>query len=206
MATLSQASLDVPGIIYPKLKNRFTISVLDSNGKEHVLSKALALQVIAISNFKEICDLGYKDRFGIEAGNNAETVAVLFEDDILNRCSEGLQYLKSSKSFQLQITYLGGNEEVLRKVTLMDCYITAIEYSGLDYASSLSDRQRMTVQTPRRMGNKIIDLQDHPVAAALLEVLNGLSLTYESDLPASKRDRGTSTREAIISYRWVKEE
>lgn len=167
MASLSNTSLEAMGILNPLMSYRFRVSFLDEEGVKLPFSNNIAMQVVKVSSFTH--------GFG--------QIVVTVEDDVTNVAAKGIQQLFElpSGNFQLVIDYLDGCESVVKTATLGFCRLDLVEHSGLDYAGSPRRYERLRINVPTREGSLIDALNEHPLATALVTMLNGSSVAVEGD-------------------------
>jgi hypothetical protein len=112
----------------PKVSNRFRVLFQTVVGILDEPSKALSLNLLAVSKFSE-----NDNSFGIVLGDD---VIFTFKDDVEDTVYEGIQTLKNSPELQIDLQYLDCNEKILRQFRFEEPNIGMVEYSALDYGAS----------------------------------------------------------------------
>lgn len=175
MATLSQVGIAGVGngILQPKAKNKWRaifVGLGGSLGANAGVPNDLSLQVITatrpnITN-EEIQLDRYNSRVYIAGKQTFEPMNMTIEDDITNRASNAIQtqmerqqrligatgpWLNTEATalgykFGIKLEMLDGNETVVEQWLYEGCWISAVDYSDLDYSTAEKIVINMTVR------------------------------------------------------------
>ena len=153
------------GILMPKLKNRFRVTMLGGFGGQadaRVLTQNVQSVTRPKITMEEIVLDSYNSRMTIQGKHTWDAISVTIRDDITNGVSKlvGAQLQRQINHFQ-QTTPAAGNDykfdmhiEILDGVNtgasevwyLEGCFLTNVDYSDSDYASAEPVQVIMTVK------------------------------------------------------------
>lgn len=172
MASLSQVG--IPGIgfglLHPKSKIRFLVSFFDTKGEVLPYSSDLSRQLTRIGSFVQT----KMSNYGIV---HTEFSDFELEDDLTNTALSALQRLWAEEKFEIEISYMDGNETVVSKARLKECSLSRIDYSDLDYAGGNDQRElEYEIINPRLEGRDIELIKSDLTAAAIYTALKSIKL------------------------------
>lgn len=151
------------GILMPKLKYRFRVSLLSGFGG-NVETKVFTQNVQSVTrpkiNYEEVQVDSYNSRMFLQGKHTWEQISVTLRDDITNQVSKtiGSQIQRQLNHFQqttpaagsdykfdMQIEVLDGVNEGATEVWFLEgCFLTNVDYSETDY--SANDAVTITMQ------------------------------------------------------------
>jgi hypothetical protein len=172
MASLSQVG--IPGIgfglLHPKSKIRFLASFLDATGEPLPYSSDLNRQLTRVGGFVQ----SKLAQFGI---HHVEFSDFELEDDLTNTALAAVQKLWDEEKFQIEISYLDGNETVVSKARLKGCGASRITYDDLDYSGGGDTRElEYEIINPRLEGSDVELIKSDLTAAAIYTALKSIKL------------------------------
>lgn len=154
------------GILMPKLKFRFRVTLLDGFGIEGAEDRAFTQNVVNVTrpkvSYEEVEIHSYNSRVYVQGKHAWEAVQVVLRDDITNSVSRlvgaqqqrQLNHLEqtsplsgSDYKFDMKIEILDGSTAAeLEFWELEGCFLTNVDYSDSDYATNEPVQITMTIR------------------------------------------------------------
>lgn len=171
MGTLAQVGIAGigNGVMQPKHKNRWRAVFIGLGGALGATSSSpndLSLQAITFTrpsvSYEEVQLDRYNSRVYVPGKHTFEPLTITIEDDVTNRASAAIQqqlerqqrligangpWLNTEATafafkFGTQLEMLGGNEEVVEQWKYEGCYLSAVDWTDLDYSTG----EKVTIQ------------------------------------------------------------
>lgn len=156
---------DEAGILMPKLKFRFRVSLLDGFGGQ-TETKKFTQNVMNVTrpkiNYEEVVIDSYNSKVYVQGKHAWDPITVVVRDDITNSVSRivGAQNQKQLNHFEqtspvsgtdykfnMQVEILDGQSSNPTEVwNLEGCFLTNVDYSDTDYATNEPVTVSMTVR------------------------------------------------------------
>jgi hypothetical protein len=152
------------GIRAPNLKNRFRVRFLNEEKQKLDVSDQLSAQAIRVDGLEQRrVDMGMLNSTIID-----------FQDDVTNVAFKGLLKLQEMESFIVAIDILDGADTILRTTYLQGTKLLSFGHAKLDYAAFGSKHElEFDAYFPHRVGQITDLISENPVAAAVLNTLQG---------------------------------
>lgn len=175
MATLSQAGIAgiSNGILQPKAKNKWRVifsGLGGATGATAGVPNDLSMQVVTFTrpslNFEEIQLDRYNSRAFVAGKYSFDPCQISVEDDITNKSAAAIQtqletqqrliggsgpWMNSEPTafgykFGMMLEHLDGNETVVGTYKYEGCFIQAVDFTDLDYATAEKVMINLTVR------------------------------------------------------------
>lgn len=175
MATLSQAGIAGVGngILHPKHKNRWRVlftGLGGSLGASSGVPNELSMQAVTVTrpslSFEEVQLDRYNSRAYVAGKHTFEACNMTVEDDVTNRASNAIQtqlerqqrligasgpWLNTEATafgykFGTLIEMLDGNESVVESWKMEGCFLSAVDWTDLDYSTGEKVTINLTVR------------------------------------------------------------
>lgn len=171
MATLSQAGIYGVGngILMPKQKNKWNVTFVGM-GRNSGNPLDISMQVKSCSrpkiSWEEVVLDRYNSRSYIAGKHTWDPLNLVIEDDVTNKASTMIQRqleaqqrligadgpwlnteaTASTYKFATIISQLDGNEGILEQWRCQGCFVSNIDYDGLDYSDSSALTINLTIR------------------------------------------------------------
>lgn len=119
----------MPKLPKPKMKYKYRVLFKTVTGILDETSNALTTNLLKVSAFEEPMD----NLFGLI---NLSSMTITFQDDEDDLVYDGIKVLQASEELEIYIEYLNGNDNLIRRIKLVEPKIDTVKYGALDYGDS----------------------------------------------------------------------
>ena len=155
MTTLKEMGIPAGGngILRPHIKWSWQIRFIKEDGSMIPGSEILTRQAIKISSIKQ-GGPSRLSRFGLITATNK--FKLTFEEDILNKAMDCVQYLYSLENFNIAIDLLTGDGKISRTTTIKNAKIAKIKHGDLDYTGGESGKHSdLNLRIPEQIKDQL---------------------------------------------------
>jgi hypothetical protein len=194
MATLKEMGIpaDIYGILQPHIKWSWQIRFIKEDGSIIPGSEVLTRQAIKISSIKQEGP-SCLSRFGLITASSK--FKLTFEEDILNKAMDSVQYLYSLEDFNIAIDLLTGDGQISRTTTIKNAKISKIKHGDLDYAGGRSGKQSdLNLRIPEQIKDQL-DLMSADSLGAFV-----VNLFTKCQISVSTPSSDSSTIRSVVTF------
>lgn len=159
--TVPDSGFPGPGILHPKLSNKFQVLFRGALNEEYAkqisveeaqaLIRGLAMQTLSVDLpaqvFRQVqySPYSYPAPEGFKSINHASKLSITVEDDVTNVVKRALELLQNMHNIEVLVVQLDGDEGVVEAYLFTRVYLDAIQHEKLDYASGHAVTKTLTL-------------------------------------------------------------
>lgn len=191
-----------PGILVPHLAHRFVVTFFELvNGEWTPLNASVTLtsQVIACRVLNDVAESTHSDPFTTE-------VSIIIEDDTANLVHRAIfegnnslsKLSKESNRIAIGVSYLDGDDKILRQTMFYNVRLETIQESDLNYAGNhFSTVSKSKIELPTLSSEKIA-----PESMGLLNLIYGVldGAIISTDTPKERSFYESSTHQFRLVF------